>query len=268
MTRLLLMVGVAALAFYGIRRLLEMALRLPEDGSPGPRWRGEAPPPRYDPLAMGEWLHGAVMDAYGAERPGWALEQVERVMERLQRGRPADRRLVTEVLWVSDANAFTAPGRYVYISRRLLERCPTDAAAALVLAHEIAHHDLGHVELFAGWLRNLPRGMGSVALAGLFRSAAKRCYGPEREAAADRHALELCRSAGYDPALCLKLFDVLEADALDHGDVEGVFGPDAAYAAELGEMAEWRSELEVWLWERARGYPSLRERRAALEEVA
>ncbi len=266
--RLLLMIGAAALAFYGIRRLLVMALRLPEDGSTVPRWRGEPPPQQYDPLAMGEWLHGEVMDAYGAERPGWALEQVERVMERLQRGRPADRRLVTEVLWVSEAGAFTGPGRYVYVSRRLLERCPADDAVAFVLAHEIAHHDLGHVELFAGWLWNLPRGMGSVMLAGLFRSGAKRCYGPEREVAADRHALELCRSAGYDPALCLKLFDVLEADALDHGDVDGVYGPEAAYAPEMDGTPEWRSELEVWLWERARGYPSLRERRAALEEVA
>lgn len=265
MMRLLLVIGAAALVFYGIRRLLEAALRLPDDGSALPRWRGEAQPEPYDPLAMGEWLHGVVMDAYGAERPGWALEQVERVMERLQRGRPAERRLVAEVLWLSEAGAFTAPGRYVYVSRRLLERCPTDDAVAFVLAHEIAHHDLGHTELFAGWLRNLPQGMGSVMLAGLFRSAAKRSYGPEREVAADRCALELCRSAGYDPALCLKLFDVLEADALDHGDVDG---PEAAYAPEMDGTPEWRSELEVWVWERARGYPSLRERRAALEEVA
>jgi hypothetical protein len=266
MMRLFLLMGVAALVGYGIRRLLEWALRVPEDGSSRARWKGEAPPPPADGNAVGEWVHGVVMDAYGAERAGWAPERTERVMERLQQSRPEDARLTAEVLWISDVNAFTAPGRYVYISRRLLERCATDESAALVLAHEIAHHDLGHTDLFGGWMENVPRGLGSTLLAGVFQAAAKRCYGPEREADADRHALRLCLAAGYDPGACLKLFDVLEADALDHGDADGVFGPWAAYAPEVDGTARWRSDLEVWMWERARGYPSLRERRAALED--
>jgi glycosyltransferase involved in cell wall biosynthesis len=89
------------------------------------------------------------------EQEAWAVERVGRVNDRLQSGRLPANRLIVEIPWLEEVTAFTAPGRYIYFSRRLYERCYTDEQVAFVIAHELAHHDLGHVNLFAGWAPNL-----------------------------------------------------------------------------------------------------------------
>ena len=50
------------------------------------------------------------------------------------------------VLTTSSFFALTAPGRCVYVSEGFLQTLGSDEAAlAFTLAHEIAHHNLGHV---------------------------------------------------------------------------------------------------------------------------
>lgn len=67
------------------------------------------------------------------------------------RRRPAQRRpapaapLVPIVLWSPLYGAWTLPGRYLYITSELQQTLQSDDAVAFVLAHEMAHHDLGHV---------------------------------------------------------------------------------------------------------------------------
>ena len=224
----------------------------------------DAPADATDADVVGEWVHARLMDAYGAERAAWAIDRVRRVEERLQRGRPADARKPVEILWIPEVSALRVAGRYVYVSRRLLERTTSDEPIALAVAHEIAHHDLGHV----GQLFEVANELGGVwgrHLAGLLAATVQRqAFGPERELDADAHALDLCLAAGYDAAKCIQLFDILESDALDHGAVEGVFGPASVVDARLNGEAEWKLGLRKWLWERSRGYPSLHERRQAL----
>ncbi len=131
-----------------------------------------------------------------------------------------------------------------------------------MLAHEAAHHELGHVELFQGWLRHLPRGIPGTILAAAYRLAERRVYGPERELAADAGGLELCLAAGYEGRLCLRLFDILSADAEDRGDLAGAFGPDEEIDPLIADKLY--AKASVWLWERLRGYPSLRRRHELL----
>src|SRR5579859_5836613 len=98
--------------------------------------------------AADEWLRQALLDEFGPEQESvpWAADQLSRVMKRLSSVRPFRApKIDAEVLWVREVTAFTVPGHYVYISRRLMERCASDDPVALVLAHEIAHHDLGHL---------------------------------------------------------------------------------------------------------------------------
>lgn len=156
---------------------------------------------------------------YVIERTGWASERVNRVTERLQRGVPAEQRLETLVVWLDEHNAFTAPGRTLYISRRLLERLADDDAAAFVVAHELAHHRLGHVPA-------LPRSW--FALGRLLLAALERWWiaTPEHEHDADQLAIELCVHAGYDPERCVAALEHLVNVSLDYGDVEGVLGDD------------------------------------------
>ena len=66
-------------------------------------------------------LHDAIHEAYVVEASGWAMDQVTRVANRLQADVDEDKRLRVEVLWMGEFRAFTAPGQYIYISRRLLE---------------------------------------------------------------------------------------------------------------------------------------------------
>jgi hypothetical protein len=217
-------------------------------------------------LEAGEWLYTRLTDEIFRERTGWAPERCERVVAQLEGDRPPENRVVPVVLWMRPFTAFTAPGRYVYISRRLLERCPDDASAAFVLAHEIAHHDLGHVTATPDWMPEFLRDRGGSAIATLYSIAAHRVYGPERECAADRRALELCLAAGFDAACCLELFNVLERHALDVGDDDMVYGPDPESDQELSPDAPWHTRARIWLWERSRGYLPIQDRRAALVE--
>ncbi len=200
-----------------------------------------------------DWLHDALVEAYGMDRETWSVGIVEGVMARLHKVLPPSVRLTPVVLWLRPLTAFTTPGHYVYVSRRLLERPLSDDAVAL---------ELGHVELFQGWLRHLPRGIPGTILAAAYRLAERRVYGPERELAADARGLELCLAAGYEGRLCLRLFDILSADAEDRGDLAGAFGPDEEIDPLIADKLY--AKASVWLWERLRGYPSLRRRHELL----
>jgi predicted Zn-dependent protease len=224
-------------------------------------------PPRPDFPENGAdvpaWLHAVITGAYAAEREGWALDMVRRVDARLQANRPPEERFESVILWIPELNAFTMPGRHLYLSRRLVERVHDDDALAFIVAHEIAHHDLGHLPDAEEWGREMDS-LGS-ALAGPFTFLLqRRLAGAERESDADTHGLNLCLAAGYDPHRCLRAFDLLEMAQLDWGNVEGVFGPDSAIDSELAGHPKWVVELKEWMWERRRGYPSVRERKARL----
>lgn len=231
--------------------------------------RKQAEEPAFDfedGLAFGEWLHRALMEAVGVETEPWAREQVRRVERQLHVKRAPAARLTPEVLWLPEATAFTAPGRYVYLSRELQQRAACDDPVAFVLAHEMAHHDLGHLDFFGGrWaaLRHAPAGVDVVLL---MRAAEKLFMGPERESAADARALDLCLTAGYDGRRCLEAFEILEAYALDHHDLDMVFGPDEPLRDGAAGVRRWVEQAKVWGWQRLRGYPAIRERKSAVLE--
>lgn len=218
-------------------------------------------------LPFSEWLHREIDENVHFERNGFMPDRVRAVAERLQRGRGEAERFVVEVPWLDAFSAFTAPGRYVYFGRRLLERCPDEDTTAFVIAHEIAHHDLGHLDLFTGPFSRHASRLQAGALAVLFfRVLQKRIYSPEWELAADRRAIELCLEAGYDGAKCLRLFHILEFIALDYGDLGMVFGLDPASDQELSAEASIMTKARIWLYQRKRGYLPIQDRLAMARE--
>ncbi|MCE9572527.1 MAG: M48 family metalloprotease [Deltaproteobacteria bacterium] len=165
-----------------------------------------------------DWFRSSIEAEFVVERETWASERVDRVTAALQPEVPAEQRLATLVVWLDTWTAFTLPGRTIYLSRRLIETLPTDAAAALVVAHELAHHRLGHVpELSTAWRK--VAGIARGVISGLV-------HRPERERDADLLAVELCLAAGYDLEECLVAFARMEHEALDWGNVDGVFDDD------------------------------------------
>jgi predicted Zn-dependent protease len=216
-------------------------------------------------ITFGEMVHAQLHRGTPFERDGWAVERVQRVGARLQQGRSIFDMLFVEVPWMQPITAFTLPGRYVYFGRRLLERCPDDETAAFVIAHEVAHHDLGHMQLFPHWMGHAAHRWGGLALALAMEGIERRLYGPERECEADRHGLDLCIDAGYDPKRCLRWFPIFEQIALDLGDVAIVYGPDDQSDEELAPNASFLTKVRIWAWQRTRGYLPLTDRHKALQ---
>jgi predicted Zn-dependent protease len=151
--------------------------------------------------------------------------------------------LETLVLWLDEHNAFTAPGRTLYISRRLLERLADDDAAAFVVAHELAHHRLGHIPA-------VPRTW--FALGRLLLVALERWWiaTQEHEHDADQLAIELCVDAGYDPERCIAALEHLVNVSFDYRDVNGVLGDEdgmerRSHPALIKRIAAVRAHLEA-----------------------
>lgn len=208
-----------------------------------------------------DWLHGEIAANAFLEQHGFMPDRVRKVVARLQADRPAPEHFVVEVPWLKAITAFTAPGRFIYFGRRLLERCPSEDATAFVIAHEIAHHDLGHLDLFSGrFARHAARLSPAVLAVLFFRLLQKRIYSPEWELAADRRAIEHCVRVGYDGGKCLYFFHVMQMIALDYGDVDGVYGLDAESDQELSPEASLVTKARIWLWQRKRGYLPIQDR--------
>jgi predicted Zn-dependent protease len=214
-------------------------------------------------VSFGEWLHSEIDANVHLERNGFMPDRVRAVAARLQQNRPDSSHFIVEIPWLDSFSAFTAPGRYIYFGRRLLERCPDEDSTAFVIAHEIAHHDLGHLSLFSGPFSRHAARLQAGALAILFfRLLQKRIYSPEWELAADRRAIELCLEAGYDGVKCLRVFRILELVALDYGDLGMVFGLDPASERELSPEASVMTKARIWLYQRRRGYLPIQDRLA------
>src|SRR3989442_254287 len=83
------------------------------------------------------------------------------------------------------------------VRRARLPHFKPDDPLAFVLAHEMAHHELGHLNLFHGRLSLLRTVPGAPVAALAVYLVEKLLISPEWELAADARALELCLAAGY-----------------------------------------------------------------------
>jgi predicted Zn-dependent protease len=116
---------------------------------------------------------------------------------------PADE-LQVSIVNQSEVNAGNAGGCQFLVTAGLLQRANDDQLRG-VLAHEIAHQDLGHVAraqvlntglgIGAALLERIFPGSGAIApLAGTLIA---RGHGRTEEYAADRHGVDILRRAGY-----------------------------------------------------------------------
>ena len=103
-----------------------------------------------------------------------------------------------------EINAANAGGGVFYVTTGLLAKADDEALRG-VLAHEIAHDDLGHVANLEMIGTGVNFGVilleqlipGSSALTPIAGSLITRGYSRSEEFAADRHGVELLRRAGY-----------------------------------------------------------------------
>jgi beta-barrel assembly-enhancing protease len=104
----------------------------------------------------------------------------------------------------SSINAANAGGGRFYVTTGLLERA-NDRQLTGIMAHEIAHDDLGHVARLQVLGAGLNVGVvllerlipGSSAITPIAGSLIARGYSRSEEYEADRHAVEILHRAGY-----------------------------------------------------------------------
>ena len=104
----------------------------------------------------------------------------------------------------NEINAANAGNCEFYITAGLLRRADDDQLRG-VLAHEIAHEDLGHVakaQVLGAGLNILSAGLQQLfpaagVLAPIAGELVARGYGRTEEYAADRHGVDILRRAGY-----------------------------------------------------------------------
>jgi putative metalloprotease len=124
----------------------------------------------------------------------------------------------------SEINAANAGGCQFYLTTALLEQASDDQLRG-VMAHEIAHEDLGHVAKAQVLSAGINAGValleqllpGSSAVAPLAGTLIARSYGRSEEYAADRHAIEILRRAGYPTEVMIDTLSWIRRAGGDRG---------------------------------------------------
>jgi len=124
----------------------------------------------------------------------------------------------------SEINAANAGNCQFYVTAGLLRRADDDQLRG-VLAHEIAHEDLGHVaraQVLGAGLNILAAGLQQLfpaagALAPVAGELVARGYGRTEEFAADRHGVEILRRAGYSKDTMLDALSWIRRVSGDNG---------------------------------------------------
>ena len=157
----------------------------------------------------------APREEYSAPSPGYSTRRVDSVdAERLRRVmvpllQAMDRPCRVDQVRVgiinqSEINAANAGSCEFYVTAGLLHRA-NDNQLRGVLAHEVAHQDLGHVakaQVLGAGINILAAGLqqlfpGAATVAPIAGELVARGYGRSEEYAADRHAVDILHRVGY-----------------------------------------------------------------------
>lgn len=133
------------------------------------------------------------------------------------------------VLWTNGFAAVTRTGPFIYVAHVFAQHL-SDDGLAFVLAHEMAHHDLGHLSTMyvaAGMLGNQQR----------------------MELAADRQGLDLVTRAGFARSGAIEVFD-----------------PRWEEDPPADPFAGWPPALSAYLNRFRTSHPPMAERRRALQD--
>lgn len=134
-------------------------------------------------------------------------EQLYRVMMPLLRAMDSPKspeEVSISVIDDQEINAANAGGGRFYVTTGLLERADEEQLRG-IMAHEIAHDDLGHVAQLQLLGSGLSLGVilleqwipGSGSITPIAGNLIVRSYSRSEELAADRHGVEILRRAGY-----------------------------------------------------------------------
>jgi Zn-dependent protease with chaperone function len=180
------------------------------DPSPSPRGQAERPTTRPVDAAQAERLQRLMVPLIRAMNKPKDLAQVK-----------------VGIMEDPHINAANAGGGQFFVTTGLLEKA-NDAQLQAVLAHEVAHDDLGHVAKAQALGAGLNIGMivldqifpGSGAITPIAGALVARGYSRREEYAADEHGVELLRRIGRPKA---QMIDTLTWLMQSEGGSKGGF---------------------------------------------
>ena len=171
----------------------------------------------------------------------WSVEIAHEAFDVLKSVFPDISRYRIRVLHNPKYYAFTADGHHIFLTRTLLELCGSVEMAAFAIAHEIAHHELGHLPAESKGVR----GRLNIAMLQL-RYTVWPFARARMEFEADRFAIDMCVRAGLSVRECLRIFQILEKRTLDRDAIESALGGDEFYDTEMSSF-ERRWKIGLYL---------------------
>lgn len=167
------------------------------------------------------------------------------------------------VLETEDINAFAAPGGLIFLSRGMIRLCQTEDELAAVLAHEIAHVNLGHAisaisnsrwtSAFAVLGTESMKNLGGEELAQLTtafegsiqditKTLVTSGYARGQERQADALAVKILNRVGYDPSALVTMLQHMEKELKPGGlDFAKTHPPPAARIRDLTALTGGRT---------------------------
>jgi predicted Zn-dependent protease len=219
----------------GVLCVLMSACASPSSAAPGTPGAGRAPAPSQ---ASGE-------PSTRALNPQEA-QRLQRLMAPLVRAMDNPRALAQVKIGITDdshINAASGGGGAFYVTTGLLQKA-TDRQLVGVLAHELAHDDLGHVAKAQVLGVGLNIGMvildqlipGSGALTPIAGNLVARAYSRNEEYAADRHGADILKRAGYPAATMIDTLTwLMQSEGADGG---GFFATHPATADRIQALRD------------------------------
>lgn len=163
----------------------------------------------------GEAFHGQMLKEHRAVHSPDLQGRVERLLKPLLDARSRkDLAFTATVLDCAEINASSHVGGYLYVNLGLIEHVRSDAELQFVLAHEVAHVDLGHCSrglTYAVRTSDVLGGLGASVVQQAYRMVALG-YSEEQEHEADAWSFRTLRSIGRAPAEAISYMERTAAE--------------------------------------------------------
>jgi Peptidase family M48 len=174
-----------------------------------------------DEILLGDQLHQLIMKLIPRD-DGPGLLRIKEAAKPLEAFRSRKEISYQYAILSSEiANAFSHPGGYIYISRKLLDMIPEDQDEALqfLIGNEIAHVDMRHAIqcLQSPSVKRIAAG----TLWKLYFVIIPHAYPDELESAADEWAYRAMKRIGRSDYECLRFLRTLESYARSQGFEDG-----------------------------------------------
>jgi len=140
------------------------------------------------------------------------LINLEKILNTLLSARPERHKSLEYRVFLLDdeaINAFTAGG-YIFVYKGLVDYCSNNHELAFIIAHEIAHNELNHLNLI---LRRIKTAGAFGEVLYVVKQITSASFNQFDELEADCYAIDLLMATSYDPVQGIKFWKKLSEES-------------------------------------------------------